>query len=384
MELRRRFFHPPATSYLLFGPRGTGKSTYLRSFYPEALWLDLLNPETYRTYLTKPERLVELVNGNPGKSVVVIDEIQKVPEILDVVHQLIEQRKDLHFILTGSSARKLRRGAANLLAGRLLATSLHPFMAGELGEDFDFDAALRYGLTPLIVESSNAQARLSAYLTLYLKEEVQAEGLVRNTGNFSRFLEAMSFSHGCVLTISEVARECEVGRKTVEGYLDILEDLLLAFRVPVFSKRAKRNLIKHEKFYYFDTGVFRSIRPKGPLDRIEEIEGVALEGLIAQHLRAWCAYQQKPHELYYWRTKSGNEVDFIIYGEETFMALEVKRASKINNNDLKSLKSFREDYPEAELGLLYLGEEKLEISGIACIPCSHFLKQLYPNKTISF
>jgi len=383
MEIRSRLFHSPSASFLLFGPRGIGKTTFLQEKFPNALWVDLLQPEVYRALLAKPERLAELIEGNPEKTTIVIDEIQKVPAVLDVVHQLIEKKIGLHFILTGSSARKLRRGAANLLAGRLLSVSMHPFMAAELGEEFDLEFALEYGLIPLIVQSTDAQARLNAYLTLYLKEEVQAEGMVRNAGNFSRFLECISFSHGSVLNISEVARECELGRKTVEGYLEILEDLLLAFRVPVFSKRAKRILIKHQKFYYFDTGVYRSVRPKGPLDLTEEIEGVALEGLVAQHLRAWCAYHSGVNQLYYWRTKSGNEVDFVVYGEEVFIALEVKRSARVNNKDLSSLKSFKEDYPEAEVGLLYLGKEKLNINGISCIPCGEFLLNILPGKRIS-
>jgi predicted AAA+ superfamily ATPase len=170
----------------------------------------------------------------------------------------------------------------------------------------------------------------------------------------------------------------------VEGYLEILEDLLLGFRIPVFSKRAKRHLVAHEKFYYFDTGVFRSVRPKGPLDRPEEIEGMALEGLVAQHLRAWCAYRQGDNRLHYWRTKAGNEVDFVVYGEETFTAIEVKRTTRINNKDLSGLKAFREDYPEANIGVLYLGNERLTINGIPCVPLQPFLEGLHPERRISF
>lgn len=379
-----RIFHPPTGSYFLFGPRGTGKSTYLRQTYPSALWLDLLDAETQRRYLAKPERLRELVQGNPDKNVVVVDEIQKAPALLDTIHQLIEAQPNLTFVLTGSSARKLRRGAVNLLAGRLLELSMHPFMACEMAEEFQLDQALRIGLVPLIIGSDDTNARLKAYVSLYLREELQAEGMVRQVGNFARFLESIAFSHGGVLNVSEVARECETSRKTVEGYVEILEDLLLAFRVPIFSKRAERQLIKHEKFYYFDTGVFRSVRPKGPLDRPEEIDGAALEGLVAQHLRAWCAYRKRDDRLYYWRTKAGNEVDFVVYGEDTFVAIEVKRAAKITGKDLVSLKSFREDYPEAKTALFYLGKDKVNIDGILCVPCEAFLRWLSPDAAISF
>lgn len=207
---------------------------------------------------------------------------------------------------------------------------------------------------------------------------------MRKVGSFARFLESIAFSHGGVLNVSEVPRECETSRKTVEGYVEILEDLLLAFRVPIFSKRAKRQLIKHEKYYYFDAGVFRSVRPRGPLDRPEEIERGALEGLVAQHLRAWCAYRKRDDRLYYWRTKAGNEVDFVVYGEACFVAIEVKRAAKISSKDLVSLKSFREDYPQAQAALLYLGKDKLNIDGIMCVPCEEFLRELKPAMPITF
>jgi predicted AAA+ superfamily ATPase len=376
METARRFLRSPDGSFFLFGPRGTGKSTWLQATLPDALRVDLLDPESQRLYQARPERLRELVAGHPKARDIVIDEIQKVPSLLDVVHQLVEADRGKRFILTGSSARKLRRGAANLLAGRLVQAEMHPFMAAEVGDAFSLRRALTIGLVPLVWMAPDPAATLRAYASLYLREEVQAEALVRDIGGFARFLEAISFSHGSLLNLAEVARECQVGRKTVEGYLGILEDLLLSFRVPVFTRRAQRHLVAHDKFYYFDAGVFRSLRPAGPLDRPEEIEGLALEGLVAQHLRAWMAYRSVGERLYYWRTKAGNEVDFVVYGPDIFAAWEVKRAARVQGADLRSLKAFREDYPEARLELLYLGKDRLEIDGIAVTPCETFLRQL--------
>lgn len=372
----KRFLSGPEGSFFLFGPRGTGKSTWLQATLPDALRVDLLDPASQRQFQARPERLRELLAGQSGVRDVVVDEIQKVPALLDVVHQMVEADRSLRFILTGSSARKLRRGGANLLAGRLVQAEMHPFMAAELGTGFDMQRALQIGLVPLVWNAPDPAATLRAYAALYLREEVQAEALVRNVGAFARFLEAVSFSHGSLLNLAEVARECQVSRKTVEGYLEILEDLLLSFRLPVFTRRAKRHLVGHDKFYYFDTGVYRSLRPSGPLDRPEQIEGMALEGLVAQHLRAWVAYRGLGEQLYYWRTKSGSEVDFVVYGANTFAAWEVKRSSRVHSTDLRALKAFRQDYPEAQIALLYQGQERLEIDGIAVIPCQTFLEQL--------
>ena len=372
----KRFLSGPAGSFFLFGPRGTGKSTWLQATLPAALRVDLLDPASQRQFQARPERLRELLAGQSGVRDVVVDEIQKVPALLDVVHQMVEADRSLRFILTGSSARKLRRGGANLLAGRLVQAEMHPFMAAELGAGFDMQRALQIGLVPLVWNAPDPAATLRAYAALYLREEVQAEALVRNVGAFARFLEAVSFSHGSLLNLAEVARECQISRKTVEGYLEILEDLLLSFRLPVFTRRAKRHLVGHDKFYYFDTGVYRSLRPTGPLDRPEQIEGMALEGLVAQHLRAWVAYRGLGEQLYYWRTKSGSEVDFVVYGANTFAAWEVKRSSRVHSTDLRALKAFRQDYPEAQIALLYQGQERLEIDGIAVIPCQTFLEQL--------
>ena len=309
-----RFFQPPGQHYFLFGPRGTGKSTFLKKSYPDAFYIDLLHPNTLRRYQTRPEMLVEQVRANPSVKVFIVDEIQKVPELLDVVHSLIEEKRGQRFILTGSSARKLKRAEIDLLAGRALLKQMHPFLLKEAMGHLRFEEALKYGLLPLVTQSDGPMETLETYVALYIREEVQYEGLVRNIGSFSRFLEAISFSHASLLNISNVARECEVERKVVENYISILEDILLATRFRVFSKRPRRKLVAHPKFYLFDIGVYRALRPKGPLDRPNEIDGAALEGLVYQHLRAWNAYRNHPYELSFWRSRGGLEVDFILYG----------------------------------------------------------------------
>ena len=281
----------PEGSFFLFGPRGTGKTTWLRESFPKALFIDLLKPDVHRTLSARPERIAEMAEGSAHK-IVVLDEVQRVPELLNVVHDL--------------------------------------------------------------------------------------EGWVRRIGNFARFLEVMSFSHAQVLNLTNVARECEVGRKTVAGYLKVLEDLLLSFRVPVFTRRARRATAAHPKFYYFDAGVFVSLRPKGPLDRRDEIDGASLEGIVAQHLRAWTAYSSKKVDLFYWRTRSGVEVDFVLYGQGGFWAFEVKNGRDVRPEDLRSLKTFREDYPECEPMFLHRGTDRLRIDGIACVPVDEFLRGLEP------
>ncbi len=378
-----RFFLPPNRSFFLFGPRGTGKSTFLRHHYPEALWIDLLKPDVFRTYAARPERLIEVVHGNPNKKIVIVDEVQKVPELLSAVHSLIEEKGKKTFILTGSSARRLKRSGVNLLAGRAVLQTFHPFLLAELQPAYPFEQALQYGLLPIVVGAHDPKEVLEAYIALYVREEVQMEGLVRNLGGFSRFLEAISFSHAGLLNVSSVARECEVERKVVEGYIKILEDILLGFKLPVFSKKAKRSLVSHAKFFFFDAGVFRALRPKGPLDRPEEIDGAALEGLVLQHLRAWNAYRGNPYELFYWRSRHGVEVDFVLYGETGIYAIEVKNAKRVREEDLTSLRAFQEDYPRGKTLLLYRGQERLLRKDILCLPCADFLKQLAPNKDLS-
>lgn len=382
MELISRLFKESPGSFFLFGPRGTGKSTWLKIKYPDSLIMDLLEPDVYRSYSAHPERLRALVEGNPHQRIIIIDEIQKVPQLLDPVHALMEEKPHLKFILSGSSSRKLKRAGVDLLSGRALLRMMHPFMAIELGEKFNLSESLINGLIPVIYSSKAPTEAIKAYVELYIKEEVLAEGLVRDIGAFSRFLEAISFSHSAMLNISNTARECEVERKTVQGYIDILKDLLLAFEVPVFTRRAKRTVVRHPKFYLIDPGVFHYLRPMGPLDRPQEMEGASLEGLVAQHIRTWIDYSSSSCKLYYWHTKAGSEVDFIIYGEEGFWAIEVKNSRKVHKKDLRALNSFVQDYPECTPVLLYRGKETLKINNIRCLPCDAFLKNLTPSSTL--
>ena len=382
METLVRFFEAPAQSFFLFGPRGTGKSTWLRQAFPQALYLDLLRPELHRELGARPERLRERVLGAPDSRVVVVDEVQRVPELLAVVHELAEARAGRRFVLTGSSARKLRRGGVDLLAGRALHRTLHPFMAAEMPA-FRLEDALRSGLLPLVLSSEDPAGTLAAYAALYLEQEVQVEGWARRVGDFARFLEAISFSHGAVLNVSNVARECEVQARTAMGYVEVLEDLLLSFRVPVFARRARRERTAHPKFYLFDAGVFRSLRPRGPLDRPEEIEGAALEGLVAQHLRAWIAYSGREATLSFWRTRSGVEVDFVVYGPGVFVAIQVQNSRRVRPADVAALEAFRSDFPEATALLLYRGEDRLRLGDVHCRPVEEFLRQLHPGRELA-
>ena len=363
----------PMTSFFLFGPRGTGKSTFVKSLiHQDDLYIDFLDPDTFRTYAAFPETLIRTVNAiNPTR--VIIDEVQKAPQILDVVHKIMEDKKIL-FILTGSGARKLKKSGADLLGGRASYCRMHPFTARELGNAFSLEKALQTGLIPVIENSVDPTRTLSAYVDIYLREEILAEGLVRNLGAFTRFLEIISFSHGCVLNVSNLARECQISRGIVTGYIDILEDLLLAYRLDVFARRAKRKTASHQKFYLFDNGLYRRLRQRGPLDIESEISGPALEGLVGQHIRAYSDFELQDARLYYWRSLAGNEVDFILYGGKTFVALEVKNTKVMRPTDYNGLVSFGDDYPEASLVLLYRGNVTMKHKNMLVVPVELFLR----------
>jgi predicted AAA+ superfamily ATPase len=350
MQNFQRILNAPSGSFFLFGPRGTGKTSWAKQIAQKPLWINLLNERESLEYTTHPEKLIQLIDALPNRKDIVIDEIQKCPKLLDAVHFLIEKYKDKRFILTASSARKLRKGGVNLLGGRALMCYMHPYMASEIQNVFNLEKALLYGMVPLVWGSKDPLNQLRSYVSLYLQEEVRVEGLVRNLDSFSRFLEAITFSQGSPLNLSNISRDCHVNRKTVSGYLEILEDLLLSFRLPVFTKRAKRELAVHEKFYFFDCGVYHALRPKGFLDKPETISGITLE--------------------------------FVIYGESGLYAMEVKLTSNIKPQDLRPLKEFKKDYPEAVTYFIYRGQDLLLENSIMCVNVEFFLKSLYLNKLI--
>ena len=377
-----RVLNPPQGSYFLLGPRGTGKSTWLLHHYPEAMRIDLLLGEEERRLLAHPEKIREVAAALPSNATLILDEIQRVPRLLPEIHALIEEKRNIQFIMTGSSSRKLRRSVSDLLGGRALLRQMGPFLASELKEKFSLQKALNVGLIPLIWESSDPEERLRHYISLYLREEVQAEGLVRQIGDFARFLEIASFSQGSIWTTTDISREASVKRTTVENYLQILEDLLLAFTLPVFSRRAKRRLITHPKFYFFDVGVYKVLRPRGLLDSDQEIEGLALESLVAQHLRSWVLSQHHPHSLSFWRTQTKLEVDFIVYGPKGFWAIEVKRGVNIGPDDIRSLSAFKEEYPEATCLILAPVKRRENYRGFPIVPIEEFLLGITPQEVI--
>lgn len=370
-----RLLKPPANkSFFLFGPRGTGKTTWVQKNFPKSLYIDLLNAETFNRLLANPARLEEII---PEKfdDFVILDEIQRVPELLNEVHRLIESKR-YKFVLTGSSARKIRRSGQNLLAGRALTYFMYPLTALELGTDFNLTEYQKFGGLPSVFSEENKPKFLASYVQTYLQQEVVSEGISRNLGAFARFLETASFSQGSVLNMSEVAREAAVGRKVVEDYFSALEDLLLGVRLPVFSKRAKRRLISHNKFYFFDVGVYLAIRPVGLLDNPEVVGGVALETVFFQNLRAINDHLGLGYNLYYYRTSAGVEVDFVLYGRKGLLAFEIKSKKNITSKDVKSLRVFLHDYPMAKGYVVYGGNERRYIGNIKLIPHTDALMSL--------
>ena len=362
-------------SFFLFGPRGTGKTTWLKHRLPEALFVNLLQSEYYNRLSANPRHLRQLIPPD-HTGWTVIDEVQRIPALLNEVHDLIEAR-GLVFVLTGSSARTLRRRGVNLLAGRALTYRMHPLTAVEQQEAFDLRDSVQLGHLPARFSESDPTKYLKDYVQTYLREEVMQESLTRNIGHFSHFLEVASFSQGVTINISAVAREAHIERSVAENYFSILEDLLIAVRLPVFSRKAKRKLISQKKFYFFDAGVFRAIRPVGPLDSDAEIDGPALATLVLQELRAVNDYYDYGYQLFFWRTRSSLEVDFVLYGPRGLLAIEIKRSTQIQPKDTRALREFKKDYPPAKCFVFYGGPSPVYMDDVTVLPVEHALRNLH-------
>jgi predicted AAA+ superfamily ATPase len=371
-----RLLKPPpnSQSFFLFGPRGSGKTIWVKAFYPSGLYLDLLQSGLYTELLARPELLERFIPPS-FEDWIVIDEIQRIPQLLNEVHRLIE--KGRRFILTGSSARSLRRQGANLLGGRARMEKMHPFTAAELGNAFDLSKAVQYGLMPVIwSQSEDPKQYLEGYIEVYLQQEVAQEGIVRQLGDFARFLKIASLSQGQPVHVSNIAREIGLPRDRVSGYFQIVEDLLIALQIPPFTRRAQRRVVMHSKFYFFDAGLYRALRPKGPLDSPEEMDGPVLETLTLQNIRAINDSLHIGYEIYFWRTSNGLEVDFVLYGPKGLYAIEIKRSRSFSRKDLNGLKAFQEEYPEAVCWMVYGGDHKQHLENILAIPFAEFLTSL--------
>lgn len=328
-------------SFFLFGPRATGKTFLIREqLTSQALILDLLRSDLYLRLSRSPTELESIITAYGPCSVVVIDEVQKVPQLLDEVHRLIES-KGLKFLLTGSSARKLRRGQANLLAGRAWHAALFPLTWAELNtSSFDLDRYLRYGGLPTVYLSKDPDEELRAYTKTYLYEEIQAEGLVRRLPQFARFLQVAALSSGQMLNFAAIGSDAQVSPTTIREYYYLLEDTLLGFLLPPWTKSKRRKAIATAKFYLFDTGVTHTLAGTETLDRNSDLYGRSFEQWIAMELRAALSYQRARQELTYWRSTHQQEVDFLI-GDE--IAIEVKASPRVHDRDGKGLLAIKEE-----------------------------------------
>ena len=372
-------------TFFLWGPRQTGKSTLLRETYGGrgCLWVDLLKSEEYHRYLKRPELLRQEAEARPpGRHrQIVIDEIQKAPALLNEVHWLMENR-GLHFALCGSSARKVRKGAANLLGGRAVRYQLHGVSAGELGEGFELDRLLNRGYLPRIYTARRPNRLLDAYIADYLKEEVAAEGLVRNLPAFSNFLDIASFSDGEIVNFSNIARETGVSSHTIKSYFEILTDTLLGRWLPAYRKRPKRRVIGAPKFYFADLGLVNRLARRGELRPGGELYGKAFENWVFHELVACIDYMEKDIGLSYWRLAGGTEVDFVIGDME--MAIEAKSGGHITNDHLKGLRQLARDHPG--VGRIVVCREpraRRTEDGIDLLPFGVFVERLWSGELLA-
>ncbi len=374
---------PSRKSVFLWGPRKTGKSTYLKARFPRSLVYDFLQTDLFLEFSKKPSLLRERLLAKDSDVLnypVILDEVQKVPQIMDEVHWLIENR-GLRFILCGSSARKLKRGKANLLGGRAWRYELFPLVSAEL-RNMDLLRALNCGMIPDHYLQESYKKALRAYTRDYLKEEVFDEGLTRNIPAFSRFFDAMGYSHGELTNFSNIARDCGVDSKTVKEYYQILVDTLMGTMVEPFKTRQSRQVISRAaKFYLFDVGVAGAITRRRLEEEKGELFGKAFEHFIFMEIAAYNSYNELDYEINFWRTKSGLEVDFVLGRGE--VAIEVKGAARIEKRDLRPLIAFTEEYsPRKALVVCNEREERIH-GGIRIMPYRNFLRALWEGKIIS-
>lgn len=371
----------PERSFFLFGPRGTGKTTWLRDLLPDAHWVDLLADRELVRLLREPGLLTREVEALPARSWVVVDEVQKLPALLNEVQDLLVRRGPrIRFALTGSSARKLRRSDANLLAGRAINRRFFPLTASELGRDFDLDRALRFGTLPAVWADARGDADridiLEAYAENYLTQEIRHEALVKNLDSFSRFLEVAAQMNAQVTNVSGIARDAGVARPTVQGYFEILIDTLVGVWLPAWRPRAKVKEVGHPKFYFFDTGAVRALA-RGLREPIAAVErGVLLETYLLHELRAWIDASGCGGELSYWRTPSGTEVDFVWNRGGRSVGIEVKAAERWRREDGAALRELLAAGRLRRAFGVYRGQTALRDGEVSVLPIGTFLARL--------
>ena len=362
-------------SIFLFGGRQTGKTTILRQQFPNTTYFDLLDTNVRRRLQQRPVLLYETLKDKPAGTLVIIDEIPEVPELLNEVHRLIVERQ-LVFILCGSSARKLKRKGHNTLGGRALPVYLYPLVSAEI-PDFDIDRAVNYGMIPPHYLARNPWRLLAAYIDVYLKEEIKEEALVRNLDAFQRFLEVAALTDGEIINNNNIAQECGVHATTVSSYFDILEDTLIGYRIPAYTKVMKRRLVQAPRFYYFDVGVANYLLYRKELIRGSADYGHAFEHLVVQELVAYMHYRHCEEKLSYWRTYTGVEVDIIV--GDARIAIEIKSTEEVQNRHIKNLKVFAEEHPDSKLMIVSLDVFTRQMGNIECIYVMDFFHRLWTD-----
>ena len=373
-----RLLPTPKRSVFLFGPRGTGKTTWIRDRFPGAATYDLLDTREALRLGREPQALYrELASLSPGEWVVV-DEVQKVPAVLDEVQRLIEDRR-LRFVLSGSSARKLRRGGANLLAGRAITTALFPLVSAELSGDFDPERTLCYGSLPLALTGEAPEEYLRSFAETYLVNEVQAEALTRNLGAFARFLEIAARQNARVTNDAAIARDAGIGRRTVRSHFDILTDTLLGYWLPAWKLKSATRQVRQSRFYFFDPGVARALSGRLPYPPTAEERGALAETLVLNELRAFLAYAALGYRLFYWRSYGGTEVDALCETPSGFVAVEVKASSRWERRFHRGLARVREDFGRRNIACygVYFGERAAVWDEIPILPVAEFLRRLW-------